>query len=359
VRHLSFEIAFRRTPVRSAIAKPAEVSKQSWDQELIVIDPVLCELERLVRTDPARRGLIATEAQFGPLLPERLSAAAHELAHAADSVGIVTGFFIPSADPPAAETDGPLGTAVLATTLGALGIPTAVITDGLCISALRSALRKFSGVADVPIICAHREALPRFSHLVALERVGPSHSLESLRRLHPDAPQVWEQFASTVRPEDYNRCFNMRGQVIDAWTEPLHELFEPQTDIQTKTIGIGDGGNEIGMGSIAWTELARRLPNPPGGKIACRIPCDHAILAGVSNWGGYALAAGVAHLKGRIEILEPWTTTQQWEALDAIVREGPAVDGVTRLAEPTVDGLPFATYIQPWDAMRQLVGLPR
>ena len=36
-----------------------------------------------------------------------------------------------------------------------------------------------------------------------------------------------------------------------------------------------------------------------------------------------------------------------------------AVDGVTRLAEPTVDGLPFATYIQPWDSMRQLLGLRR
>jgi hypothetical protein len=33
------------------------------------------------------------------------------------------------------------------------------------------------------------------------------------------------------------------------------------------------------------------------------------------------------------------------------------VDGVTRRREPTVDGLPFLTYIQPWAAIRAKLGL--
>jgi hypothetical protein len=41
--------------------------------------------------------------------------------------------------------------------------------------------------------------------------------------------------------------------------------------------------------------------------------------------------------------------------LKALVQDGPAVDGVTRLQQPTVDGLPFLTYIQPWEGMRRVL----
>jgi D-glutamate cyclase len=322
-----------------------------------VTDPILTDLERLIRTDPARRGLIASEPEFGPLLPGHLGRAAQELASYATSVGIVTGFYIPSATPPAAETDGPLGAILLAETLRQLGVAVGVITDESCQNAVQAAARHF----HFPLEFVHPPQATHYSHLVSIERVGPSHTLESLQLLHPGELEVPRRFEQLVPIEDRGRCFNMRGVCIDEWTAPLHRLFEEAASQSpvVKTIGIGDGGNEIGMGSIPWTELVRRLPEPHGGKIACRISCDWTILAGVSNWGGYALAAAVAHLRGRVEILEPWTGSQQFAWLEAVVRDGPAVDGVTRLAQPTVDGLPFATYIQPWDAMRQLLGLKR
>jgi hypothetical protein len=40
-----------------------------------------------------------------------------------------------------------------------------------------------------------------------------------------------------------------------------------------------------------------------------------------------------------------------------MVAEGPAIDGMTRRREATVDGLPFATYIQSWLGIRRLLGL--
>lgn len=332
-------------------------------------DSILITLERLIRTDPARRGLIATEPEFGPLLPGRLAAAAHELADHATSVGIVTGFFIPTATPPAAETDGPLGAVVLAECLRQLGIDTTILTDEPCRNALVTAANCLSlppqsvwtPQTSSDLQSAQTFNLTSLSHLIAIERVGPNHTPQSIQQQHLRQPQTWKSFEDTVAVLDYDRCFNMRGVCIDDWTAPLHHLFEQaqSSSPPVKTIGIGDGGNEIGMGSIPWTELVRRLPSPHGGKIACRIPCDWTILAGVSNWGGYALAAAVAYLRGRVDILEPWTCERQSEWLETLVREGPAVDGVTRLAEPTVDGLPFATYIQPWDAMRQLLGLHR
>ena len=49
------------------------------------------------------------------------------------------------------------------------------------------------------------------------------------------------------------------------------------------TIGIGDGGNEIGMGKIPHETIVKNIPN--GDLIHCRVPTDHLIVAGVSNWG--------------------------------------------------------------------------
>jgi hypothetical protein len=73
------------------------------------------------------------------------------------------------------------------------------------------------------------------------------------------------------------------------------------------TIGIGDGGNEIGMGVIA-AELRTWLPYAT----ACRCGCgagivpvtktDLLVTAAVSNWGAYGVAAMIALLGGCREI---------------------------------------------------------
>ena len=55
-------------------------------------------------------------------------------------------------------------------------------------------------------------------------------------------------------------------------------------------IGIGDGGNELGMGKV----LDRIVKDVPHGEtIACVTAADYLITAGVSNWGGYALAVAL------------------------------------------------------------------
>jgi len=150
----------------------------------------------------------------------------------------------------------------------------------------------------------------------------------------------------------------MRGEIIDAHTAPLHRLFEhvQRHTTQIKTIGIGDGGNELGMGIIPWEELTRRLTQEPAARIPCRIATDWNIIAGTSNWGGIALAAAFLVLRGNTGLLRGFTSDQQEAVLRQIVETGPAVDGVTRLQEARVDGLPFLTYLQPWLAMRRLLG---
>ena len=138
-------------------------------------------------------------------------------------------------------------------------------------------------------------------------------------------------------------------------TSPLHLLFEDAARLpRLTTIGIGDGGNEIGMGKIPWDVIRRNVPN--GGLIACRVPTDHLIVCGVSNWGAYALAAGVALLRGAK--LDPalFDVERERELLRIMVEKGPLVDGVTGRPTVSVDGLPFDEYVKPLLRIKDLLG---
>ena len=339
---------------------------------MIVSSELISQIESLIRRDPARRGLISSEAEFGPLCPGHLRGAATHLAGHARGVGIVTGFYIPKGEPPAAETDGPPGAFFLAKSLHEAGIPTVVITDTPCESACLAAADAMEFPREQVLACplgesawcdefwmtSHGQSL---THLIALERVGPSHTVDSLRRQKRCGEIPETDFLNRVPESSWNHCHNMRGEIIDAHTAPLHRLFEhaQANSNRMKTIGIGDGGNELGMGSIPWEELTRRLTNPDSARIPCRIATDWNIIAGTSNWGGQALATAVLLLRGEIDLLRDFTFEQQETVLQHIVQHGPAVDGVTRKQEATVDGLPFPTYLQPWLGMQRLLGWGR
>jgi D-glutamate cyclase len=343
----------------------------------VTTDATLAEMERLIRRDPARRGLISSESTWGPLCPGHLAHAARHLSEQGRRAIIVTGFFIPAASPPSAETDGPPGAALLAAALMRAGLSVQIVTDEPCRQAVEVAAREMGLSQEVRLStipaahdeqeawCAemleetgHRQPL---THLISLERVGPSHTRASVRsQLRAEGVSDSHRladFEQLVPEADRNHCHNMRGECIDAHTAPLHRLFELAANRGSiRTIGIGDGGNEIGMGSIPWHELHRRLSGPGAARVPCRIATDWTIVAGVSNWGGQALAAATLLLANKVDAARSWTTDQQHQALERLVTEGPAVDGITRLQQPTVDGLPFLTYIQPWEGLRRLMG---
>ncbi len=342
-------------------------------------ETLIAEFERFVRRDPGGRGLIGPDADCGIGVGELLHAA-RELADRATRVCLVTGFFIPILNPsspdvtpdaPAgfAETDGPLGTILLARVLRDLGAEVLVVPDINCECVLRRAAL-FAGLSDHHIAAAPLQSNAwradfwssefgrSLSHLIAIERVGPSHTRESLAASGA-SPESLLAFENSVPVPERGHCFNMRGLPIDQFTGDVHRLFDELAD-QAPTavsLSVGDGGNEIGMGRFDWSLLSQRLGGPVGAKIPCRIATQRSILAGTSNWGAYALAAAVAVLKGRVDVLEQHTAQAQHDMLAAIVNDARAVDGVTRRHEVTVDGLPFLTYIQPWIGIRRLLNL--
>src|SRR5208337_1187831 len=77
-----------------------------------------------------------------------LRGAVAALADAGGTVGLITGFYVPGGTPPAAETDGPVGAALLAHALRRIGRSCRVCTDEPCATACRAAL---SGLGDLPV----------------------------------------------------------------------------------------------------------------------------------------------------------------------------------------------------------------
>jgi hypothetical protein len=275
-------------------------------------DRRIAAIEALVCRDVGRKTGELIAASRGDL-----SAAAQSLAGAA-SLGLITGFFVPRGDVAAPETDGPVGTALLAAGLAACGVPARIAVDTPCAEAVRVAVEAAGGgVAVDEVGVADPAGLDRLrdtwrhagiSHAIAIERCGRS---------------------ADGRPR------NMRGVDVSPWTAPLDDLF---LGGPWAKLAVGDGGNEIGMGKLPAGLIARTVPN--GAEIACVTSCDHLVVAGVSNWGAYGLMAALAVLRAdwQPRIAKFLTAERDLAVTQAIVGQAGAVDGVTARGEATVDG---------------------
>jgi D-glutamate cyclase len=321
-------------------------------------------LEQLIHRDPGGRGLASFQHEGTFLDAGQLALGARSLA-AARSVGIVTGFCVVDAEPPAAETDGPPGALFLARALLALGIEVTLVSDRFACPLLRAGCEAWNLPGE--IVC---EVAPAdvdqllndhgrtWTHLIAIERVGPNHTLASLLAQPRDHAPPAAQFEQEVPPAERDVCHNMRGMPVDSVTVPLHRPFEiiRERRLPIVTIGLADGGNEIGTGRIAWEMVRAAVRSPVAGRIACRIATDYLILAGVSDWAAYALAMSVCVERGKREVISPWNSAGQRILIETLVRAG-ALDGVTRTSQATVDGLPLERYLEVFEEIRRVLGV--
>ena len=285
-------------------------------------------IEAVVCRDVGRKTQALIDASRG-----ELEEAARALSRA-KSVGLITGFYVPRGDTPAAETDGPVGTALLAAALAACGVPARIAVDGPCEAAVRAAVSAAGGGVAVDVVAlGDRAAIGRVAeswrgagvtHAVAIERCGPS----------PDG-----------------RTRNMRGADVSEWTAPLDELFVAGAWVR---IGVGDGGNEIGMGRLPAGLIARTVPN--GEQIACVTGCDHLVVAGVSNWGACGLIAALAVVRPDwAPTLDRFLTAERdADVTRATVEQAGAIDGVTARREATVDGFGPEVHAAVVDDLRRI-----
>ncbi len=282
-------------------------------------DDKLTAILAAVQVDPGGRGLArdphdnlftATAGDF--------QAACHSLAGEQwPHFWVGTGFYIPGADPPAFETDGPLGAAFLRRAFEEMGITVTVMADSWRVQRLIETTG-FTGGRPFNV-----------THCIYVERAGPAAD---------------------------GRCYTMRGRDITEHHEFINNRFRPGRYPDECTIGIGDGGNEIGMGKVPHETVVKNIPN--GDLVHCRVPTDHLIVAGVSNWGAYALAAGVFVLRGVKPPADLFDPDRERAILEVMVREGPLVDGVTGKQTATVDGLTWDEYARPLLRIREILEAP-
>jgi hypothetical protein len=310
---------------------------------------------RGLRTDPVENLITACPRDFQKAC-RNISETPHPV------VAVVTGFFIPHAHPPCGETDGPLGALFLARALAPLAIKVLLVSDAFCERPLQKGLEACGLQREVPLLVLPSKSdwqelfrsQPLLTHLIALERVGPSHTPQSLRSQPGTTTPIVNEFLREVPALSFDRCHTMKGRDITVNMAPAHLLFEAATAQvpRATTIGIGDGGNEIGMGKIPWRVIRHNIPN--GGLVACRVRTDFLVVCGVSNWGAYGLGAGVRHLRGAPLDKALFDLEVERGLLRTMVEEGPLVDGVTGLPSVTVDGLSFERYVEPLQQMGAL-----
>ncbi|XP_036592696.1 D-glutamate cyclase, mitochondrial isoform X2 [Trichosurus vulpecula] len=302
------------------------------------------ELENIIARDPGNRGIKHLFTK------DELLKASLSLSHAR-SVLITTGFPTHFSHDPPEETDGPPGAIAIAAILQALEKEVAIVVDGRAMSLHRKIIEDSvdQGVlkTTVPLLSYQGEGVgsafmflckdgdpksPRFDHLVAIERSG--------------------------RAADGN-YYNARKVNIKHLVDPIDDLFLAAQKIpRISSTGVGDGGNELGMGKVK-TSVKRYIKN--GDVIACDVEADFAVVAGVSNWGGYALACALYLLNTsnlhkhylQKAVGSPTTSSRAlaWaQALPSVLKEEKMMkilvqhqvrSGITGNVGMEVDGLPF------------------
>jgi hypothetical protein len=289
------------------------------------------QIETLIHGDVGRGMDAVFQATRGGLW----GAASALAASTAPRIGLITGFFVPGADPPAAETDGPAGAALMARAFARAGLSCRLATDTVCQSACRVALDA-AGAGEVPVDAVVPSGT--VNALVDLWRQEGIDSVIAIERCGPSAD-------GSLR--------NMRGIDISAYAAPLDRLFSAGP---WRTIGIGDGGNEIGMGCVARPLITLHVPL--GDRIGCVVPADFLIAAGVSHWGAYAMLAALAMLRPdwSAAMLSGLDPALDGAVIEAMVRDGPAVDGVSLRRAVTIDALGMAVHRGMMEAVLGVVG---
>jgi hypothetical protein len=274
-----------------------------------------------------------------------LEAAARSIAETPNAhVAIVTGFFIRNAVPPSPETDGLGGMAHLAAGLANAGISVTVVTDAPCAKAVWAITGELPKSVSLEITSVSEESVRALrerlssgdrpvTHVVAIERVSPGRDGKPHREYGADMT------------ED---------------TAPLHLLFDDVAwERPWVTIGIGDGGNEIGMSKLPEDIVRDDIPN--GSLIAATTPADHLIVAGVSNWGGWGLLLAVALAKPELAcaLMKDFTSERDEDFLRAAVEVGQAVDDsrIDKAATPvmSVDRLPWRDHAVVLEELKSVV----
>ncbi len=259
-----------------------------------------------------------------------------------------------------AESDGPPGAAVLARGLhiGFNAVPFIFAEEQLV-----------TGISKVVQAAGFRILNPEEAIKSAFSR-APIHAAAVLsfptdkREAEAKARELIDKYDPAAVVTIERGGMNEKGEIHtsrgDNTTEVLAKIDYLVTEASERgivTIGIGDGGNEIGMGLIK-DEIRKNIPFGAecrcgcGSGIAPETVTDTLVAAAVSNWGAYGVTACLSLLSKNINIFHN-------EAIEErILRESANasfIDGITGYVDPSADGLPLSVNTSVVRILREIV----
>lgn len=263
-----------------------------------------------------------------------------------DRVLMVSGFIMRDYGLP--ETDGPIGAAVLARALAlGLGAVPVGVSEASVVPCMRACFNA-AGLIPGPL-----EGLASGRHRCGFAAfpVDPAAAGEAARQLLDDlAPAALVAVERPGAGAD-GEYHGGGGFTISSFTAKTDVLFAMAQERGIPTVGIGDLGNELGLGVVADDVRAHV---PLGEVIAARLAADVAVIANISNWGAYGVAACLAAMLGNEAVFHDGTL--ELHLIDACVRSG-AIDPVGGQARAWVDGTDARTNAALVDLLRSVVAL--
>ncbi len=248
------------------------------------------------------RGISALRPYLAPDFCER---AASFILDRPGTVLIATGFYIPAGSAP--ETDGPPGAVALGRVLAGLGSRVVYLTDAYTSTLLQALVGPGGQILEFPF-ADHQESW--------------RHAADLVRSLAPTVTIAVERCGLT----DEGVYRNMRGTDVSGYHAKIDYVFRTHE----ASVGIGDGGNEIGMGNLAAAiPMVMPMAGRPSATTTTRL-----VISSVSNWGAWGLIAAMSRLRGRNllpSVRDARDLTAQAVALGA-------VDGTTGRRTESVDG---------------------
>ena len=263
-------------------------------------------IAHIINTDVYGRGILKVYLEYRLQNFDFLKNAAKLLLDNSEKVLIVSSFPIPPMN--ICETDGPLGALALYKAVERIGGKAEIWAHGQ----VKKALEPFK------VTLVENPRIESYSILVSVETAG--------------------------RSKDGN-YYSMSG--LKMLTPPFDELFLKAREIGVPTIGIGDGGNEIGMGNIKHL-IEKYIPL--GEKISTIVETDELIVSAVSNWGAYGLVAQVSLEIGE-NLLKDWNERKN---LMTMVSAG-LIDGIVKKPVMSVDGLSVEIHEKIVELLKETV----
>ncbi|MBI2468622.1 MAG: DUF4392 domain-containing protein [Candidatus Rokubacteria bacterium] len=261
-------------------------------------------------------------------------------------------------DPPSMidEADGPLGAALLARSLCVALDATPVLVTEVANMGRMSQLVRSVGLDVVDLELAR--TTPFKASVVPLpidSRRAAAVAARIVRETDPAALVTIEKPAPNAKGVYHTGV----GVNVTDVVGKVPDLVDAARAHGAVTIGLGDGGNEAGMGRILRT-AQEVLPTgaecgcPCGAGIATVIETDILVVGAVANWASYGIEACLAAALEMPEAIH--SLAEERRATEAAARAG-LIDPTTGLATGWVDGTPPVCSESMLELMRQMVEL--